>query len=82
MRGELALQKKDIIAAQAKVNQIRKPTESVLPISAKQNTRETLARQAGVSGDTIHKIEKIKATADESLLTAVCNRKILTLELW
>ena len=36
--------------------------------------RETLASQAGVSEGTFHKIEKIKATADESLIKTPLSR--------
>jgi hypothetical protein len=62
VRCELALQKKDILSAQAKANQGSRT--DILLNSAKSepaDTRATLAKQAGVSGDTIHKAEKIKA---------------------
>jgi len=54
------------IAARAKVNQIRKPADSVSQISAEQNpidTRKELAKIAHVSHDTVAKVKKIEATA-------------------
>ena len=68
-RGLLALILKDTIAAKAKANQIRKPIDSVSQISVEPitpiDTQKELAKIAGVSHDTIHKIEVIqqKATA-------------------
>ena len=55
-RSEFALKLKSLIVEEAKTQQIRKP-ESVPQISAKQkiDTRETIAKAAGVSHDTVHK---------------------------
>ena len=61
-RSILALQLKPIIHVKAKENQIRK-SESVMQKSAEQNpitTRDELAKIAGVSHDTIHKVEVIE----------------------
>lgn len=60
-RGELALKMKEIIAAKAKEQQIRKP-ESVLTTLSEQkpiNTRTEIAKIAGVSEGTISKVETI-----------------------
>lgn len=59
-RSLLALKLKSLYEAKAKENQIRKP-ESVSQISAEQkiDTRENLAKIAGVSHDTIHKVSVI-----------------------
>ena len=56
-RASLALEMKPMLAEIAKENQIRKPVDSVLQNSAKQNTdtRKELAKEAGVSHDTISK---------------------------
>lgn len=64
-RGKLALKLEETIKARAKAKQIRKPGESVAQKSAEQTppiqTREELAKIAGVSHDTISKIKKIEA---------------------
>ena len=69
-RSVLALKYKDIIAKQAKEQQIRKPN-SVRQKSDKQksiDTKKELASIAGVSHDTIHKVEIIKKEAPDKLL--------------
>lgn len=66
-RSVLALRLKPAIAEKAKKNQIRK---SVSQNSVKQkpiDTQRELAKIAGVSHDTIHKVEVIEAKADEDL---------------
>ncbi len=64
-RASLALKMKPMLAELAKENQIRKPAYSVPQNSAKQNTdtRKELAKEAGVSHDTIAKVKKIQSTA-------------------
>ena len=53
--AELALKLKPILAEKAKESQIRKPLDSVSANSPEQiDTREELAKQAGVSHDTIY----------------------------
>lgn len=64
-RSVLALKLKPIIAGKAKVNQV-KAGGAVPQKSAKAiDTREELATIAGVSHDTIHKVEKIEAEATD-----------------
>lgn len=61
-RTGLYLQLEPLIAAKAKASQVRKP-ESVLPILAKQNpidTREEIAKMAGVSHGTIDKVKRVR----------------------
>ena len=69
-RDELALRMKDAIAEEAKQRQIRKP-KSVVQKSVPQidgKTRDKVAALAGVSHDTIAKVEKIvtKAVQDSN----------------
>jgi len=69
-RGELALKFEPLLKAEAKRNQIRKPAdESVPQNSAEQRadgeTRNKLAKLAGVSHDTIKKVKKLSESADE-----------------
>ena len=70
-RGELVLKFEPLLKAQAKVRQLRKPTdhESVDQNSDQQNdagrTLKILGRLAGVSHDTIHKVKKLSETAGE-----------------
>jgi N6-adenosine-specific RNA methylase IME4 len=63
VRATLSLKKKEWLAEIAKENQIRKPVRkpvnSVLPTLAKQNVREELAKEAGISHGTMDKVEKI-----------------------
>ena len=69
-RSILALKLKPVIAAKAKEQQIRKPTESVPQKSAEQKpieTRKEIAKVAGVSHDTISKVEKIEELATPEL---------------
>ena len=66
-RGELALKRKHIIAAKAKENQKRSggavPQKSAEPVE----TRKELAKIAGVSHDTITRVEKIVQKAPEEV---------------
>lgn len=71
-RAELALKLKEAVAAEAKARQVRKP-KSVVQKSAPQNngkTRDELAKMAGVSHDTIAKVEKIVAEAEPEVVEA------------
>lgn len=67
VRAELALKLKPVIAEKAKENQ--KAAGGAVPQkSAKAvDTREELAKAAGVSHDTIHKVEKIQQKAPEEI---------------
>ena len=71
VRGELILKLKPVIAEKAKENQRASggavPQKSAKPI----DTREELAKLAGVSHDTIHKVEKIKEKASEEAKQAL-----------
>lgn len=68
-RTELALKLKPIIAKQAKENQGART--DILPKSAKSdkpiNTRQEIAKAAGVSGDTVAKVEKIIESAPDEV---------------
>lgn len=71
-RAELALKLKEAVAAEAKKRQVRKP-KSVVQKSAPQNngkTRDELAKIAGVSHDTIFKVEKIVTEAAPEVVSA------------
>ena len=71
-RAELALRLKEVVAAEAKKRQARKP-KSVVQKSAQQNsgkTRDELAKIAGVSHDTISKVEKIVTEAKPEVVEA------------
>lgn len=64
---------KPIIEARAKEQQIRKPADSVPQNSAEQKpieTREVVADMAGVSRDTVRKVEAIKEAAPEIVQAA------------
>lgn len=72
-RAELALKLKPVIAAKAKENQgertdlLQNSAESSKPI----DTRTELAKLAGVSHDTIAKVEKLDSLASEEIKTAL-----------
>lgn len=72
-RSILALRLKPIIAAQAKAQQIRTTKNRVCQISDKQeiDTKKEIAKAAGVSHDTIAKVEKIEAKAAPEIKAAV-----------
>ena len=58
----------------AKEQQIRKPADSVLQKSAEQkpiDTRQEIAKAAGVSHDTIAKVEKIEQQAAPEIKAAL-----------
>jgi len=75
-RGQMALELKEIFSEKAKENQIRKP-ESFSPILAEQkvDTREELAKSAGISHGTIDKIKKIKLEATSEQIARLDNRE-------
>jgi hypothetical protein len=78
-RAKLALRMKLLIAARAKENQIRKPADFVLQKSAEQkpiDTRAELAAMAGVSHDTIAKVEKIEAKAAPLIRMRLASQEI------
>ena len=68
MRVKIALQLRPMIAAKAKAKQVRKPADSVRLNSDEQPIRvdEEIAKAAGVSRDTVRKVEAVLGTDDES----------------
>lgn len=70
-RAELALRLKESVAAEAKKRQVRKP-KSVRENSHEQNERtdEQLATMAGVSSNTIRRVEKIVTQAAPAVVEA------------
>lgn len=73
VRAELILKLKPVIAKNAKAQQARTADNRVRQISDKQaiDTKKELAKLAGVSHDTIHKVEKIKEKASEEAKQAL-----------
>lgn len=73
-RAELALKLKDAIAAEAKKRQGArndlKAKTNIVQKSAPSKTRDELAKMAGVSHDTIAKVEKIVAEAKPEVVEA------------
>lgn len=75
-RSVLALKLKPIIAAEAKERQIRKPAAFVLQKSVEQkpiDTQKELAKVAGVSHDTIAKVEKLESEAMPEVKAALAS---------
>lgn len=74
-RSILALKLKPIITEQAKKQQARTSENRVRQISDKQeiDTKKELAKVAGVSHDTIHKVEVIQNSGDKKLIEDVRN---------
>jgi DNA-binding XRE family transcriptional regulator len=69
-RGELALKRKHIIAAKARENQGRRTDLNLLENSPKSkpiDTRAEVAKIAGVSDNTIARVEKIVQKAPEEV---------------
>ncbi|MDP3841765.1 MAG: hypothetical protein Q8Q81_04110 [Oxalobacteraceae bacterium] len=69
-RGVLALRQKQIVAGRARVREASQPdaaTPAVTPIQ----TRQDIARVAGISSNAIGQIEKIQKTAAPELVQAV-----------
>ena len=72
VRAELALKLKPVIAAKAKERQgARNDLKDIPQKSAGSETRDELAKAAGVSHDTIHKVEKIQEKAPEEVKAAL-----------
>ena len=76
-RAELALKLKEAVAAEAKkrqVSQLKKGAEKPVPQKSAERksgeTRDELAKMAGVSHDTIAKVEKIVAEAEPEVVEA------------
>jgi hypothetical protein len=82
VRGELALRAKPIIEARAKAKQATSTGGAIPQLMQKSaeaapvTTREELAKAAGVSHDTIRKIEKIQKTAAPEVLASVRSGEI------
>ena len=66
VRAELALKLKPVIAAKAKENQGSRTDISQNSVKSR-DTQKELAKAAGVSHDTIHKVEKIQQKAPEAV---------------
>lgn len=66
VRAELALKLKPVIAAKAKENQGSRTDISQNSVKS-HDTQKELAKAAGVSHDTIHKVEKIQQKAPEAV---------------
>ena len=78
-RGVIALEWKKIIAEKAKKNQVlgAEMTNTGLEISPKAvNTRQEIATIAGISDNTISKIEKIEFLGDEGLIQKIHDGEI------
>lgn len=78
-RAVLALKLKPIIEERAKDNQIRKPAGFVSQNSVEQkpiDTQKELAKTAGVSHDTIHKVEKIEEKATPEVKAKIASGEI------
>ena len=75
MRVKVALQSKPLIEARAKENLKTKGKEPLL-ISAKAvNTRNEIAKLAGVGHDTVQKVEKVLKEATEPVKAAMLSGK-------
>ena len=79
-RAELALKLKAVVAAEAKrrqVSQLKRGAEKPVPQKSAERksgeTRDELAKMAGVSHDTIAKVEKIVTEARPAVVEAVRN---------
>ena len=75
-RSELAIQGKELIAKKAKEQQIRKSVSQKSVEQKPIDTQKELAKIAGVSHDTIHKVEAIKKSGDTKLIEEVRNGDI------
>ncbi|MFZ6815827.1 hypothetical protein ACO0K3_15270 [Undibacterium sp. Rencai35W] len=71
-RGMLALRKKEIVAARNKpASDNTAPTPDETPEPKIKNTREDIAKSAGISSNAITQIEKIQKAASSALVNAV-----------
>lgn len=71
VRGELILKLKPVIAEKAKANQSTHTEQGYQKSDKAVDTNKELAKLAGVSHDTIHKVEKIKEKASEEAKQAL-----------
>ena len=77
--GEMSINEGYKHVKQAEKQQIRKPADFVLQKSAEQNpidTRKEIAKAAGVSHDTIAKVEKIQKQAAPEIIEKVQSGEI------
>lgn len=70
-RGELALKLKPILAKEAKKNQANHSAQGYQKSDKPVNTMKELAKSAGVSHDTIHKVETIVNSGRDDIKKAV-----------
>lgn len=70
-RGELALKLKPILAKEAKKNQANHSAQGYQKSDKPVNTTKELAKSAGVSHDTIHKVETIVNSGRDDIKKAV-----------
>ena len=76
-RGVLALRKKEITSARAMAAALapnapgQQPSKAELPPPERLNTRESIAKAARISSNTVMQIEKIQKTAVPELVAAV-----------
>ena len=70
-RGVLALRKKEIVASRAKVVVPVDSPDAAVPAPEKLNTRESIAKAARISSNTVVQIEKIQKSAAPELVEAV-----------
>ena len=76
-RARLALQLKPILAGEARKRQgVRNDLADIVQNSAPSKTRDELAKIAGVSHDTIVRVEKIEAKASPELKAATRNNEL------
>lgn len=72
-RSELAIQGKELIAKKAKERQSTHTEQGYQKSDKAEHTAKELAKIAGVSHDTIHKVETIKKSGDKKLIEEVRN---------
>lgn len=70
-RGVLALRKKEIVSGRIKQNEDQSPVSDNMPAPAAMQTREEVAKVAGISSNAITQIEKIQRAATPELVEAV-----------
>ena len=71
VRAELALKLKPVLVEKAKENERLGGKGSQKSVDLKHDTQKELAKAAGVSHDTIHKVEKIKEKAEPETIEAL-----------
>lgn len=75
-RSILALKLKPVIAEKAKEQQVRKSVSQKSVEQKPIDTQKELAKVAGVSHDTIHKVETIEKSDNEEVKQAVRNKEM------